>query len=96
MSFCYILFSKSLNRFYIGCTQKTVEARLGEHLSKVFEGSFTGHASDWELFHSISCENYHQALKIEQHIKKMKSKVYLENLKKHPEITERLLVKYKV
>ena len=96
MSFCYILFSPSLNRFYIGSTQKSIETRLFEHVSKFFEGSFTSSSSDWELFHSISCENYRQALKIEKHLKKMKSKTYLKNLKKHPEIAERLLVKYKV
>jgi putative endonuclease len=35
-----------------------------------------------------------QAHKIENHIKKMKSKKYIENLKKYPEISLRLLQKY--
>jgi len=33
---------------------------------------------------------------IEKHIKKMKSTVYINNLKKYPAITERLKIKYPV
>jgi putative endonuclease len=35
-----------------------------------------------------------QALRIEKHIKNMKSKKYIEDIKKYPEITERLKEKY--
>jgi putative endonuclease len=31
---------------------------------------------------------------IEQHIKKMKSKVYIQNLKRYPEILQKLINKY--
>ena len=47
------------------------------------------------LFFSYENLEYKQARNIESHIKKMKSKVYIENLVKYPEIIERLKEKYK-
>ena len=55
---------------------------------------FTAKAKDWELFLKIKCDSKRQGLKIEQHIKKMKSKVYIENLQRYPEIILRLKEKY--
>ena len=51
-------------------------------------------AEDWELYHSIDELAYKQARSIETHLKKMKSKTYIYNLTKYPEIIERLKVKY--
>jgi len=42
----------------------------------------------------MECENKTQALAIEKHIKSMKSKIYIENLKKYPEMVTKLLIKY--
>ncbi|PXY38851.1 excinuclease ABC subunit C, partial [Flavobacterium cheongpyeongense] len=36
-----------------------------------------------------------QALAIEKHIKDMKSKIYIENLLRYPEVINKLLEKYK-
>jgi putative endonuclease len=63
-------------------------------LDKVFENSFTSLAIDWELFYSLDDLNYEQARGIEDHIKKMKSKKYILNLKKYPEISEKLKMQY--
>ena len=38
---------------------------------------------------------YDEARNIEAHIKKMKSKTYIENLKKYSDLREKLLEKYK-
>lgn len=51
-------------------------------------------AEDWELYLSIDELTYQQARLIEIHIKKMKSKTYIQNLAKYPEIIERLKVKF--
>ncbi len=51
---------------------------------------FTAKADDWELFLRISCTDKEQGLKIEKHIKKMKSKIYIENLRRYPEMIEKL------
>jgi putative endonuclease len=61
---------------------------------KIYKKAFTSQATDWELFLSIENLDYKCARAIEAHIKKMKSKIYLENLKKYPEITERLKKRY--
>lgn len=55
---------------------------------------FTANANDWKLFLLISCKSKTQALSIEKHIKKMKSKTYIENLKKYPEMIDKLKSKY--
>ena len=95
MGYCYIIFSKKLNVYYTGITSENPEKRLERHVSKHYEGyHFTHSASDWNIFLSIKCNNMEQARMIEVHIKKMKSKKYIQNLKKHSEMREKLLRKY--
>jgi putative endonuclease len=80
----YILQSKKLNRYYIGFTQD-FEKRMRFHKDPETR-KFTAKAKDWELFLKIKCDSKRQGLQIEKHIKKMKSKVYIVNLKRYPEI----------
>ncbi len=89
MAFVYILYSKSLNKFYIGSCLE-LDERLNEHLNKQFVDSFTAKTDDWDLFYSIGELEYKQARNIELHIKKMKSSVYIENLKKFDDISKKL------
>jgi putative endonuclease len=95
MASVYILFSKTFNRFYIGSCND-LSLRLNEHLHKSFSDSFTAKATDWELFFSLENLGYKQARSIEVHLKKMKSVIYIKNLKKYPEIMEKLVNKYKL
>ena len=92
--FVYVLFSDKLNRFYIGNTNLLVEERLNQHNNSFNEKSFTTKGIPWVLFHSIECESRIQARKIELHLKKMKSKKYLENLKLYSEIEKKILERY--
>ncbi len=95
MPFCYIIHSKTLNRYYVGSTILSPDIRLQKHLEKYYGvRKFTAKANDWKLFFIISCTTIEQARKIETHIKRMKSKKYIENLNKYPEISLRLLQKY--
>lgn len=94
MATVYILHSKILNRFYIG-SFKDLSFRLEQHLNKVFENSFTSKVRDWTLFYHIENLEYKQARLIEQHIKQMKSSVYIRNLKKYPDLKLKLIDKYK-
>jgi putative endonuclease len=73
-----------------------VDARLQNHLKEYYGTAFTSNAKDWEIYLQISCSTMHQALKLERHVKKMKSKIYINNLKKYPEMIEQLLKKYNV
>lgn len=95
MAFCYVLYSQSLNRFYIGCTHDEIDNRLEKHLSKVYgQKKYTAKADDWEVYLNIPCLSFNQAIKLENHIKKMKSKKYIQNMKEFPEIAQKLLIKY--
>lgn len=93
MHFVYILFSAKLNRFYIGYTSD-FETRMEFH-KNAESHKFTANAEDWELYVKIECDNKPQGLDIEKHIKKMKSKTYIENLIKYPDIILKLKEKYK-
>ncbi|MFN5415460.1 MAG: GIY-YIG nuclease family protein [Flavobacteriia bacterium] len=93
MANVYILHSKKLNKFYIGSCQNLHE-RLEKHINKTFQDSYTSNSDDWELFLDIADLAYLQARAIEHHIKKMKSKVYIQNLSAFPEIIEKLKLKY--
>ncbi len=88
---CYIIYSKSIDKYYIGYTSN-LEERLELHNTGHFGGrSFTSKSSDWEIYLVISCGTVEQAVFMESKIKKMKSRTYIENLKKYPEIVEKLV-----
>ena len=92
MDCVYILYSDKLNRFYIGYTSD-FETRLEFHKNAELH-KFTANADDWKVFLKIICKNKTQGLNIEKHIKKMKSKTYIENLVKYPDIILKLKEKY--
>lgn len=93
MAYVYILYSEQINKFYTGsCID--LEQRLRQHLERKFIDSYTANADDWVLFFSIANLDYRQARNIENHIKKMKSRRYIANLKKYPEIAVSLTDKY--
>ena len=94
MAYVYILFSKKINAFYIGSC-KDLKERLKQHNDHSFNKSFTKRANDWIVFYSIDNIEYQTARKIEKHIKNMKSRKYIINLIKYPEITLKLMDKYK-
>jgi len=73
MAAVYILYSPSLRKYYIGSCNE-IFARVDQHLSVHFPGAFTAKTKDWIEYFNHDNLNYHQARKIESHIKKMKSK----------------------
>jgi putative endonuclease len=95
MASVYILYSNHLDSFYTGSC-KDLSYRMGQHFNKEFAKSFTANADDWELFFFIDELDYTQARGIEAHIKRMKSRTYIHNLKKYPEIADKLKAKYEV
>ncbi|MFD2200961.1 GIY-YIG nuclease family protein [Shivajiella indica] len=95
-SIVYILYSTKLDRFYSGVTTLNVEERFENHIQKRYgKLNFTQKADDWTLFWSLECLTFKQARNIELHIKRMKSKIYIQNLARYPEIGKKLLLKYK-
>ena len=93
MASVYILYSPSADMYYCGST-KDLDTRINYHLVKEFPLSFTARHEDWQIYFFIDDLNISVAKKIEGHIKRMKSRKYIENLKKYPEITVRLIQKY--
>jgi putative endonuclease len=91
---CYIIYSKSLDRYYVGYSTD-INERIKLHNSDSFGNkSYTHCTSDWELFFLIQCRTIEQAVYIESKIKRMKSRVYIENLKRYPEIIDKILGEY--
>ena len=92
MACVYILYSRALDRFYIGSC-KEFNSRLSQHLNKVHKG-FTARADDWEPYVVIEDLGHTQARKMEKHIKRMKSRTYVENLRKYSELVDKLKSTY--
>ncbi len=93
MATVYILYSKLAKRFYTGSCLD-LEVRLGQHRSGEFNSSYTSNHSDWVLYYEMGGLGYSQSRKIENHIKQMRSRRYIENLKLYPEIMAKLKLKY--
>jgi putative endonuclease len=90
MASVYIIFSDSLRKFYIGYTTDTIEIRLEKHNNKFYQNKYTANGIPWVLFLEIKCVSTKHAIKVEKSIKSMKSKIYIQNLKKYPEMVIKL------
>ena len=78
MAFLYILYSTTLNRYYIGHTTMTPEQRLQKHLTN--HDGFTAKAKDWQIVYQEYFETKQAAYHRELEIKSKKSRKYIENL----------------
>ncbi len=77
MYFCYILYSKSLDKFYVGSCSD-LENRIRKH--NLGHATFTSTGIPWELKWSRSFETNSLALQFEKSVKKKKSRIYIEKL----------------
>ena len=93
MATVYVIYSESLDRFYIGSCKEFTH-RMEEHNNGVYRSSFTVRAKDWQLFLKIDDLSYMQARNIEAHIKRMKSRDYIKRLSSYPAIIDRLKIRY--
>ena len=75
--YTYILFSVTLNRYYIGSTNE-VDGRIDRHLAS--KKGFTARAKDWELKYYETFETRSEAIRREMQIKKWKSRKMIERL----------------
>jgi putative endonuclease len=85
MYFIYIIYSKKLDRYYVGTTDD-VEKRLVEHNSGFYSEAFTVKGTPWELSLSFECESSEKAYGLEKFLKRMKSRVFLEKVIVSPDI----------
>jgi len=79
MYFIYILYSKKLDRYYVGTTDDVVK-RLSEHNSGLYDRSFTVKGIPWDLRLSFECETSEKAYFLERFLKRMKSRIFLEKV----------------
>ena len=73
--FVYILFSKVLDRYYVGYTGN-LEDRMRDHQSGI--STYTSKADDWVLVYSEEYASREEARAREKAIKKKKSRKYIE------------------
>ena len=88
MSFyCYILFSVSKNKYYVGFTAGNLEDRIKKHNSN--HKGFTGKTGDWMLVYFEKFNDKVDAINREKYIKKQNSRKFIEKLipgSEHPDL----------
>ena len=77
-------------------TTDDFEKRLIQHNTSVHNEAFTSRGIPWTRFLVIEGLSSAQAFAAEKHIKKMKSKIYIRNLEKHPDMVENLMKRFAV
>ncbi|MDC6387695.1 GIY-YIG nuclease family protein [Maribacter sp. PR1] len=93
MHYVYIIQSFMDKSFYIGKTSN-LETRLIFHNNVELNTGVTRRKIPWQYFFTLPVDNALIAGKIENHIKKMKSRQYIKNLVKHPEMGKTLIKRF--
>jgi putative endonuclease len=75
MFFVYIVYSTSLDRYYVGYTQDLAK-RLNDHNSGI--SAYTARSKDWQLKWHMSFQTRELAMQKERQIKAKKSRKYIE------------------
>ncbi|WP_426062810.1 GIY-YIG nuclease family protein [Flavobacterium sp. DSP2-3-1] len=75
MFYTYIIFSKTLDKYYIGSCEN-IENRLNDHLNS--RSTYTKVAKDWILVYFENFDSRSLAVQREMEIKKKKSRKYIE------------------
>ena len=92
MATTYILYSRKKDTFYIGACHKDLNTRIENHNSGIYGSqTFTSITNDWELFLQFELGTYAHAIRLERKIKSMKSRKYILNLSKYPELREKII-----
>jgi len=92
MHYLYIIFSNSLNKFYVG-ESHNIEERLFKHNMHSYKGAFSKIANDWHIVLSKNCNSKKEALFLEAFIKRMKSKKFILKIIDNPAILDDILSK---
>ena len=76
----YILFSKQLQKYYVGYSSKNAQERLKEHLCN--HKGFTAKAKDWNIIYKIEMNSKSETLILERKIKKRGAKRFFGSISK--------------
>ena len=94
MAWVYILISDQNGKFYIGAS-RNVDERLIWHNSILKNTGHSRKGIPWKIFLTLECDNMNHALKVEKHIKKMKSRKFIFDIEKFPDLRKRVIEKYR-
>jgi len=72
-----------------------LDQRLYHHNHPIYGSKFTARGGPWEIFFSIDCQSKEHAHKVERLIKSKKSRIFIENMKKYPELRDKILTEAK-
>ena len=78
MATFYILYSKTIDKFYTGFTDDDISNRIKKHLTN--HKGFTAKAKDWKLVYSEEFNDKKEAYARERMIKGWKSRKKIEHL----------------
>ena len=92
MHYLYIIYSHAADRYYIGETIN-LPKRLQDHNNHKFKKSFTKAADDWKIVLEAELKSKEEAVFLEQFIKRMKSRKFIEKIIYNPAILQDLLRK---
>ena len=76
--FTYILYSKHIDKFYVGYTGLSLVERLNKHNTN--HKGYTGKTNDWEVIYFEKFTSKSEAYEREREIKSKKSRRYIEKL----------------
>lgn len=93
MYFIYVIESMKDGSFYIGKTSD-LDERLLWHNSRELNQGMTKRKVPWKYFFTLEVASPEVVGKIENHIKRIKSRKYIFDLAEYPEIRQRLIEKY--
>ena len=88
---CYILYSASLDKFYIGACQDALDERIRKHNEHAYGNHrFTAAEKDWDLFLKIEADSFPHAVRLERKIKSMKSRKFIKDLVQYPQLVHKI------
>ncbi|CAN0583020.1 unnamed protein product [Ectocarpus sp. 12 AP-2014] len=88
MHYLYIIYSKSINRYYVGESPDIIR-RLDQHNTHYFKKA----ADDWKIVVAMKLNSKSDAIYLEKFIKRMKSKTFIQKIIKNNDILEDILNK---
>ncbi len=78
MAHFYIIYSSSIDRYYVGHTSEELSERLRKHKSN--HGGYTGKSDNWQIVYTEQYIRKEEAYAREREVKKWKSRKKIEEL----------------
>jgi putative endonuclease len=70
---------------------ENLQQRISQHNNPISQSKYTAKGIPWQLYIALPCNDKQHAIKLEKLIKDKKSSVFIRNLKKYPELVEKII-----